>query len=291
MWGKVNTLRQTFLSKGQAGRTTFVTNNDSPADYLLMGMNDDESNDYIVPFKRENRILFIMENPSIWSPSQSTIDSAGIIVTPFSVYNKNAKVVKYHAAIPWFYGISFAKDKGLLHSPLSSSVTLDQLLSMQVPKKNKLLSIRVSGKNNTKGYQWRLSVAQKVKDILGDNCDIFGFGHNPIEDKKDALDPYYFHLCIENEASEHYWTEKLADPLLAFCQPIYSGALHVSSYFDCTVPTIDFGCDPEEACKIILKVISCFDESKYREIYENRQKILLHHNLYYLIDKLLRSQL
>ena len=40
-----------------------------------------------------------------------------------------------------------------------------------------------------------------IENILGSACDIFGFGHNPIADKRDALDPYMFHLCIENESS------------------------------------------------------------------------------------------
>ena len=288
-WGKVNTLRQTYHSSGYAGNSFFHSNPKQDSDFLLMGMNDDETNEYIHKFDKSKRILLIMENPSIWSPSSKTFDLAGTIISPF-INSLSTTIIQHHSAIPWFYGINFSKKSGLLHQPLEAVLTLDQLISMPLPEKPKLLSVIVSGKNSSPGYQWRLNLAFRLKNILGSACDIFGFGHNPIADKRDALDPYMFHLCIENESSEHYWSEKLADAYLGYCYPIYSGARSVNEYFPSPIDTIEFGIDIETAAKKAIRIISQFDNSKIRQIIENRNSILFQHNLYYLVDRLIHGR-
>ena len=76
-WGNVNTLRQTYNSCGYAGKS-FHSNPHKDSDFLLMGMNDDLSKDYIHKFHKSHRILLVMENPSIWSPSNETFNLAGM---------------------------------------------------------------------------------------------------------------------------------------------------------------------------------------------------------------------
>ena len=38
--------------------------------------------------------------------------------------------------------------------------------------------------------------------------DIFGHGVNPMNDKAEALDPYRFHIAVENHVYDHHLTEK-----------------------------------------------------------------------------------
>ena len=61
--------------------------------------------------------------------------------------------------------------------------------------------------------------------------EIYGHGVRPIIDKADALDPYRYHLAIENYLGEHHWTEKLSDAFLGACMPIYYGCPNVGEYF------------------------------------------------------------
>ena len=75
-------------------------------------------------------------------------------------------------------------------------------------------------------------------NYFGQNIDVFGFGHHPIELKDHALDSYRFSIAIENMPSSHYMTEKICDVALGHSVPIYSGASMVNSFFDSPVPTI-----------------------------------------------------
>lgn len=61
--------------------------------------------------------------------------------------------------------------------------------------------------------------------------DIYGHGVRPLADKADALDPYRYHLAIENYLGPHHWTEKLADPFIGACMPLYYGCPNAEDYF------------------------------------------------------------
>lgn len=61
--------------------------------------------------------------------------------------------------------------------------------------------------------------------------ELFGRGIRFIEDKADALDPFKYHVAIENFFGPHHWTEKLADPFLGACMPVYYGCPNAEDYF------------------------------------------------------------
>ena len=61
--------------------------------------------------------------------------------------------------------------------------------------------------------------------------EIYGHGVRPMVDKADALDPYRYHLAIENHLGPHHWTEKLADPFIGACMPVYYGCPNAEDYF------------------------------------------------------------
>jgi hypothetical protein len=43
---------------------------------------------------------------------------------------------------------------------------------------------------------------------------------------------YMFHITIENGVYKNWFTEKIIDPFLAGCIPIYNGAPNIGEYFD-----------------------------------------------------------
>ncbi len=111
--------------------------------------------------------------------------------------------------------------------------------------------------------------------------DIFGHGVRPVENKFDALDPYRYHLAIENHTALHHWTEKLADPILSLCVPIYHGCPNVADYLpeNCYLP-IDIT-DREASLDAILQEVS--DPAAYGKrlpaLTGARDQILRKHNL------------
>jgi len=117
------------------------------------------------------------------------------------------------------------------------------LMVKDIPRKKKRMSIMVSQKRYAPGHQYR---HQLVQTILSSNLpiDIYGRGYIYYEDrndvrikgefKQDSLQPYQdydFHIAIENFPSNHYFSEKIIDPLLCNTTPIYLGCHNIETYF------------------------------------------------------------
>ena len=110
-----------------------------------------------------------------------------------------------------------------------------------IPFKNKIMSLMISEKGRTFGHLYRHYLA---KEILkqGLPVDIYGRGcqyYNKEEDDRlkgefEELEPYrdyLFHICIENVESNHYFSEKIINPLLNGTTPIYLGCTNIEKYF------------------------------------------------------------
>jgi len=61
--------------------------------------------------------------------------------------------------------------------------------------------------------------------------EIFGHGVNPINDKAETLDPYQYHLTVENHVYPHHLTEKLPDAFLGYTVPFYHWCPNAADYF------------------------------------------------------------
>ena len=289
-WGNVDIFRQTYKNLGEAGLSKFHRGMHVKCDYVLMGMTDNPHQAPFTEYRKEERIMVAMENPSIWNIPTQTICGAGIVISPFICHNNGqSRFVRANPSVPWFYGIEFDCNAGLAHSPRNSHIGLEELAILPKPKKDKILSIIVSGKKGLPGYEWRTQLADRLKRVFGKDCDIFGFGHNPIADKKEALDRYQFTVTIENESHDYYWTEKLSDAYLGHTYPIYAGDNRVQEDFPAHISTIKYGIDIDIAVKKIAKVISRYDANYERAVMENRHAVLFKHNLFYMIDRILQG--
>ncbi|MDX1680719.1 MAG: glycosyltransferase family 10 [Akkermansiaceae bacterium] len=119
-----------------------------------------------------------------------------------------------HTGNLWFNGHSYSdlKDK-------------------ELPEKSRSISTVCSSKQqkhtiHNDRYQFSHWLMEQIPDM-----DLYGHGAKFIKNKYDALDPYRYHLAIENHSGLHHWTEKLADPYLSGCFPIYYGCPNVRDYF------------------------------------------------------------
>lgn len=80
----------------------------------------------------------------------------------------------------------------------------------------------MSTKARTPDQVQRIRLVEYLASKFSDMA-IFGVGHNPVDDKADALMRFRYHLAAENSSHSGYWTEKLADPILTRCFTFYGG--------------------------------------------------------------------
>lgn len=281
-------LRQTFLGAGYVlGKDFhFVVEEPADADYLLAVA------DGTIPvcssnILRKHRIVVLMENPAIWTPPQSYLDYFGVVLSPTAVPVPAAtRLVLTQPAVNWFYGLKFRTDRGLSHEPiLADYLQLDDLAVLPLPQKTRLLSCVVSNKSGTHGHHWRTQAAVALKAHFGEQIDMFGFGWNPIADKRDAIDPYLHTVVIENECRENYWTEKLSDAILGYSQPIYAGAPNVGSYFNHDFPVLEYGSSSDDFVASVSRALESGPAAA--ALYERRNQVMYEHNLFYHIARLI----
>jgi len=94
-------------------------------------------------------------------------------------------------------------------------------------KKEKLISIVASTKNQTEGHMLREKAIKKFQPL-----DVFGRGRLEIQKKEEALWPYFFSVVIENASYPNYFTEKITDCFMAKTVPIYWGSPTIHEHFN-----------------------------------------------------------
>jgi hypothetical protein len=119
----------------------------------------------------------------------------------------------------------------------------------------------------------------------------FGKGVRPLDDKKEVLDDFRYHVTVENDIAPHYFTEKLSDSFLGLSLPFYYGCPNAADYFppDSFIPIDIF--DFEGSLHIIRQAI---DQGAYEKrleaIKEARRRVLEEHNLFALLSRTIEAQ-
>lgn len=162
---------------------------------------------------REN-IFFIPGegvNTCVKYPKEFLSQFGKIITVQREIKGKN--VIHYQGANPWFVEKSY-----------------DELNNKANVVKTKLMSIISSDKAFTQGHVKRLEFAKRIKEHYGDAVDFYGRGLNPFDRKWDTLAPYKYHISIENDYCDDYFTEKFFDPIFANSYPFYYGCPNLEEY-------------------------------------------------------------
>lgn len=283
-----HSLRQTYNSEGKVPGYEFSCKPTDNDQYIITYDNSNEL-DLISRFPIDKRIYIHSEQPETGPPPDNDLlKNYGILITSYN-YNDSKAVTKSVVCpgiFDWWYGVSFDLTLGLKHKPVAVNLNFNDLIQLKDPVKTKLLSVICSAKNFTPGHQWRLDVVKHLKKYFGADIDLFGFGHQPIEDKRDVLDDYKYHICIENTSLNYYVSEKLLDPLLAYSIPIYSGAPNIRDLFPEYFPCFKYGMLPAEVCNYIINVIKS-DITKIEDLYVMRERVLYEYNLFYVMAKLI----
>lgn len=185
----------------------------------------------------------------------------------------------------WWVGLKVRFENG---HQISSVIEhdYDSFSSMPIPKKMDRISIITSGNKLLPGHYKRLRFIEKLKrHPISRNVDFFGGYTNPIEDKLEGLLHYKYHIALENSSIDDYWTEKFADPLLAYSMPIYYGCTNISTYFsEGGYINIDID-DFDQAVNIIQNALEKdLFSREFDSLLSARSKILNEYNILQLIS-------
>tara|TARA_R100001377_G_C3184291_1_gene107910 strand:+ start:85 stop:933 length:849 start_codon:yes stop_codon:yes gene_type:complete len=94
--------------------------------------------------------------------------------------------------------------------------------------KTKLVSMITSAKRNVADHNKRHELIKRHSDVI----DVMGRGYVPIEPISKGLIDYMFHIAMENQRGDYYFTEKIINPLMTGTIPIYYGMSTIGDYFD-----------------------------------------------------------
>jgi hypothetical protein len=139
----------------------------------------------------------------------------------------------------------------------------------------------------TAGHKERYKFVQLLKQELGGQIDFYGRDSIPVDDKDLALSQYRYHIALENSVCSDYWTEKLADPLLRGCFPIYSGCPNATDYFpQGSFSPIDISKPAQAVSKIASLLASDCDIRSSENLVLAKQRLLYEHNIFALLERI-----
>ena len=233
----------------------------------------------IVPVER--RILFCAEPKSFHRYQPAYLNQFGHVVTSQTSV-RHPGVIQTQVGINWFVGVRFHLNSGQ-HEPVLRFSDFEA----GNPPKNKLCSVVCSAKAVTQGHRERLKFVNQLKAELGEQVDVFGRGFRDMVDKDEALANYRYHIALENSRHVDYWTEKVSDPFLRGCYPIYYGCPNLDNYFPKgSFTAIDIR-SPRAAISRIKEIIaSGLDGQMREELQEAKRRVLWEHNVFSFLERI-----
>lgn len=184
-------------------------------------------------------ILINTVMPRLNLPRENVI---GLALEPVPFLNLNIQFVSYVKSIVGKYIIG---DELCMGAPFTQHFSfMFHTKPIANPHKTKKMSIMISNKYFAPGHEYRHKLVQQILnsdldiDIYGRGCQLYSQNHiidsrfkGPFQNSREMLEHYEYHICIENFQSEHYFSEKIIDPLLCNTVPIYLGCKNILQYF------------------------------------------------------------
>lgn len=266
------------------GKIHFAENSheDIVWDYVVVFQNLNHSFDGIK--YKKGGLIFIAGEPQSMEPyCNEFFRQFDYVIIPHP--NKSGSNI-YHTnpALNWHFGRSFA------HATFKYSFCDLQVLRVE---KKKNISMMCSNKTMMPGHVKRFKFYNKLREALHGKIDFYGSGIQLVDDKADILIPYRFHICIENSNDNHYWTEKIADPILGYSIPIYCGAPNILDYFPKdSIILIDIN-KPEEVINTITKILANPQEEYAKRLHaikEARELLLNKYNMFPMLENFIKEQ-
>lgn len=226
----------------------------------------------------EKTVLITTEPSSITVYGTDYLRQYGMVITsqePWAVSHPHR--IFTQPGLIWFYGFPFGE------GPIR---TYDEMKSMPPPSKSRPLSTVCSDrKGRLTLHSKRFEFTRKLKEALPE-LDVFGHGVTPMSDKSVAVDPYCYHIAIENHIYPNHLTEKMPDSFLGYAVPFYSGCPNAADYFP---PESFIPIDISNFPKSLDIIRSTLANNEYRDrlpyLIEARRRVLDEYNLFAVLDR------
>lgn len=232
---------------------------------------------------KERTMLITGEPSTITVFGRDYLRQFGAILTfqePWAMRHPN--VIFHHPGLIWHYGLPFDSDQFR---------NWDEIAAMELPKKSGQISTVCShrvGKSTL--HSARVEFTSQLKKEIP-SLDIFGHGVRPMNDKAEALDPYLFHITVENHVAPHHLTEKLPDAFLGYTLPFYHGAPNADLYFPKeSFIAIDINNYPRSRDIIRSHLANNEYHDRLPYIREARRLVLQEQNLFAIISRNILAQ-
>lgn len=261
------------------GRCTFTFNSEDRVYDWLVVYDELPTKGEQLACPRKNTMLMTVEPPSIKVYGSAYTHQFGAVLTShedWALPHENA--IRSIPSLQWFYGW-----------PMGESSTAyrgyDQIQSDQPMKQHDLSTVTSSKAMGHTLHAMRYGFVQALRERMPE-VDVFGWGVKEIGDKAEALDPYRYHVAIENFQGRNHITEKLTDAYLGMTLPFYFGAPNAADYFpeESFIP-IDIR-DPESAIQTIRTAIENNEyEKRLPAIREAKRQVLDEHNMFAVLSR------
>lgn len=224
---------------------------------------------------RENTLFITTEPTSIKLYGPKYLNQYGHVLTkqPREIVQHKNQIFET-PPLRWYYGRPLGPDQ-------NTYLDIDHYrVASALPKTHDLSTVCSNKQMAETLHQQRYSCVMGLKEILGEEFDVFGRGIRPITDKAEAMDSYRYHIAIENHVEAGHWTEKIADCFLAYCVPFYFGPPDILGYFPkgSIIPIDIF--DIQEAADIIRSEIKPGSyEARLPAITAAREQVLGEYNI------------
>lgn len=229
----------------------------------------------------ENTVFVTVEPSSIKSYESAFLKQFGHVLTGHEEWSiRHPGVIRSQPALRWFYGDGGERLK-----------TFDEMLAEAPPRKLLNISTVCSVKQQKHTlHQKRYEFTQQLKHEIAE-LDVFGRGVKAMSDKAEAIDPYRFHIAIENHRCDHHWTEKVSDVFLGWGLPLYYGCTNLADYFPAeSFIEIDIN-DLEGTVELIRNLLEGGEyERRLSAIVEARRLVLNEYNMFAVLAKLARGE-
>jgi hypothetical protein len=256
--------------KPKWGSCRFVFGNEQAYDWLVVY--DDFVGKIHLNCPPQNTLLVTSEPSSIKTYESAYIQQFGYVLTGQEDWAlKHPGKIHSQPALFWFYGVNNSQNLSYDQTQKISTVTSAK---------------RQKHTLHNKRYQFIEALHRRIPEL-----DRFGKGIREINDKADALDPYKYHIAIENHRCDHWWTEKLSDAFLGLTLPFYYGAPNADEYFPpesfIEIDINDFEGSYQKICEAIKNKEY---ERRLPYIKEARRRVLEEYNFYATIAKIIQDK-
>nr|WP_238991299.1 glycosyltransferase family 10 [Rariglobus hedericola] len=229
---------------------------------------------------RENTLLITTEPSTIKVYGKGFLRQFGHVLTsqePWAIRHPGA--IFSQTGLIWFYGGE------------TEHANYDYISNHSPDAKQRDISTVCSSKQQRHTlHHDRFEFTRKFKEVYPD-LDVFGHGVRFIADKAEALDPYRYHIAIENHVYRHHWTEKLSDCFLGLTLPFYHGCPNAADYFpeESFIP-INIHNFEETSERIKQAIKDREFEKRLPALREARRLVLEEYCLFPLVSRLVRER-